>query len=409
MATDTGLTPPPPHVSPERIVPFDIYDLPGSDEDVQLAYRAFQQAAPSIFWTPHNGGHWVATRAEHIEAIQKDTATFSHQRITLPRMPDSVPKQIPLELDPPEHAPYRRPLMQALLPRVVNAMEPAVRARAIELIEPLVARGACEFVDDFAGIFPVSVFLELVNIPQDDRETLRELAERSVRASDNDVRMSSFHDLGAYLAPVVIARRERPGTDLLSAIVTVEIEGKMIPFDKAMSFAMLVMFGGLDTVASMLAFIARFLAIHDDVRRQIAARLDDAAFLRHAIEELLRRHGLANTARVLTRDVELDGVMLKAGEMILPPNMLVGLDERKVSDPTTVDLSRPFPIRHAVFGNGHHTCPGAVLARREIQIFLEEWLGRIPEFRIRPGSRPIAATGMVNGIVKLELEWDGAG
>nr|WP_246359460.1 cytochrome P450 [Sphingomonas yantingensis] len=220
--------------------------------------------------------------------------------------------------------------------------------------------------------------------------------------------MSSFEDLGAYLAPIVSARREAPGNDLLSTIVNAEIGGEKIAFDKAISFSMLVMFGGLDTVASMLGFIARFLATHDGVRRQIAARLDDAAFLRHATEELLRRHGVANTARVLTRDVELDGAVLKAGEMILPPNMLVGLDERKVSDPTTVDLSRPFPIHHATFGNGVHTCPGAVLARREIQVFLEEWLRRIPDFRIRAGTRPVMATGMVNGVLKLELEWEAA-
>lgn len=408
MTANIGPVARPSHVPPERVVDFDVYDLPGSDEDVQLAYRAFQQSAPAVFWTPHNGGHWVATRAEHIEAIQKDTVTFSHQRITLPRLPDSVPRQIPLELDPPEHAPYRRPLMQALLPKIVNAMEAAVRARAIELIEPLIARGRCEFVDEFAAIFPVSVFLELVNIPQSDRGTLREMAERSVRASDNAVRMSSFEDLGAYLAPIVAARREKPGNDLLSTIVNAEIGGEKIAFDKAISFSMLVMFGGLDTVASMLGFIARFLATHDEVRGQIVARLDDAAFLRHATEELLRRHGVANTARVLTRDVEMDGAVLKAGEMILPPNMLVGLDERKVSDPTTVDLSRAFPIRHAVFGNGVHTCPGAVLARREIQVFLEEWLRRIPNFRIRAGTRPVMATGMVNGILKLELEWETA-
>jgi cytochrome P450 len=154
--------------------------------------------------------------------------------------------------------------------------------------------------------------------------------------------------------------------------------------------------------------VTRFLATHDEHRRQLVARLSDGAFLRNAVEELVRRHGVANTARYVAEDIEMDGILLKEGDMILPPNMLVGLDERYVKDPLTVDFDRPFPIRHATFGNGVHTCPGAVLARRELQVFLEEWLSRIPEFRIQPGTRPVVATGMVNGVVRLELEWDSA-
>jgi cytochrome P450 len=395
----------PAHVPPDRVVPFDIYSVPNSDEDIQLAFRAFQQNCPDIFWTPANGGHWVATRADLIEQIQKDPARFSHRRITLPPMPDTVPKQIPLELDPPVHGGYRRPLMQSLLPKIINALEPNIRQRTIELIEGFLGRGECEFIEEFAGVLPVSVFLEMVSLPQADRDFLREIAERATRGQTNEVRVQANSDLGSYLAPYVSARREQPGDDLLSTLVNTEIDGTKIPFEEAMSFAILVMFGGLDTVASMLGFVARFLALNPGHRREIVERLDDAAFLRHAIEELVRRHGIANTARVVVHDTELDGVQLKAGDMILPPNMLVGLDERRVEDPLRVDFARPFPIRHAAFGNGAHTCPGAVLARRELQVFLEEWLRRIPDFEVKPGTKPVLATGMVNGVLKLELVW----
>lgn len=408
MDEQQPLVPRPAHVPEDRVVDFDFYNLPGSQADVQLAYRAFQQSAPDIFWTPRNGGHWVATRAEHIEAIWKDTAHFSNRRIVLPRMADEYARQIPTELDAPEHGGFRRPLMQALLPKVVNAMEPAVRARAVELVEQLVDRGQCEFIDEFAGVFPVSVFLELVNIPQADRDKLRELAETSTRTRDSDERMRAWHELGAYLAPTVAARREDPGDDLLSKLVNTVIDGEKISFEDAMQFAILVMFGGLDTVASMLGFVARYLAMHDEHRRQVVQGLGDAAFLRNVVEELIRRHGVANTARYVAKDVEMDGVALKEGDMIFPPNMFVGLDDRFVDDPLKVDFGRPFPSRHRAFGAGVHTCPGAVLARRELQVFLEEWLSRIPDFRIKPGTTPVLATGMVNGVLKLELEWDPA-
>ncbi|ASG22198.1 cytochrome P450 [Nitrospirillum viridazoti] len=395
----------PEHVPAERVVHFDIYDVPGADEDVQLAYRAFQQSCPDIFWTPANGGHWVATRAEDIEAIQRDPERFSHRRVTLPPMPPEMPPQIPLELDPPVHAAYRRPLTRALLPKVVNALEAKVNDTAVSLIEGLKPRGECDFVADFAKILPIVVFLDLVDLPRADSPGLLELTEDAVRGTTMEVKQRAHAGVAAYLHPWVTARRERPGDDLLSVIVNADIDGERIGFGEAMAFASLVLFGGLDTVASVLGFIAHFLARNPDHRRQLCDRLDDDAFLNGAIEELLRRHGAANTARVVTRDLEFKGVFLKAGDMILPPNLLYGLDERRVDDPLRVDFTRPFPVPHAVFGNGAHTCPGAVLARREIKAFLREWLRRIPDFQVKPGAKPVLATGMVNGVLSLPLVW----
>ena len=394
----------PAHVPEDLVVPFDIYDIPGSDDDVQLAYRAFQQSCPDVFWTPRNGGHWVATRAELIEQIQQDYARFSSRTVAIPPTPFTVPRQIPLELDPPEHGVFRKPLAQAFLPKAVAALESKVRATAVELIEAFAERGECEFVDEFAGVFPVSVFLDMVDLPQTDRDFLREITERAVRGH-YEAHQQAEADLASYLEPFVTARREAPGSDLLSTLVNAERAGEKISLDEATRFAKLVMFGGLDTVASMLGFVTRFLALNPGHRRQLVARLDDEAFLKHATEELLRRHGIANTGRYVVQDTVLAGVQLKAGDVILPPNMLAGLDERVVDNPTEVDFSRPFPIHHAIFGNGFHTCPGAVLARRELMIFLQEWLSRIPEFTIKPGTTPVTATGLVNGVLRLELCW----
>ena len=113
---------------------------------------------------------------------------------------------------------------------------------------------------------------------------------------------------------------------------------------------------------------------------------------------------MANTARGVTHDFEYKGVTFKAGDRLLPPNLLVGVDDRVNDDPFTVDFARDGGI-HAAFGNGAHACPGAILARRELRIFLREWLSRIPDFRIKPGTSPQFATGMVNGVLKLELVW----
>lgn len=401
---EAGLAARPENVPAELVFDFDIYAVPGSDEDVQAAYAAIQQQTPDIFWTPRNGGHWVATRGEDILAMQRDYGHFSHRAIVLPPMPSGTLRQIPLELDPPEHPSYRRPLMQALTPAIVRELEDKVRRVAVETIERLRPLGECEFVEDFAKILPIHVFLDLVELPVTDKPILLPLAEEAVRGRDAETRGHAHEQVGIYLHKWVSERRENPGDDLLSKLVNVEIAGERIGLEEAISYASLVLFGGLDTVAGMLCFFARFLAMNPGHRRRLVERLDDQEFLTSAIEELLRRHGLANTARVISGDFAYKGIDFHEGDRILPANLFVGLDDRLNPDPLTVDFDRPSRV-HAVFGNGPHACPGAILARRELRIFLEEWLPRIPDFEIKPGTRPVLATGMVNGVLRLELSW----
>lgn len=395
----------PDHVPHDLVRDFDLYDVPGSNEDLQAAFAAVQRSSPDIFWTPCNGGHWVATCADDIVAMQRDYRNFSHRSINLPPMPQGTPRQIPLEIDPPEHAPYRRPLMQALSPAMVAELESKVRKVAIETIERFVPRGECEFIEAFAKVLPIHVFLELVDLPFSDKPYLLRIAEQTVRGRDAQARAEAFAEMGRYLLGKVRGRRQNPGSDLLSKIVNVDIDGERISEDEAVAYASLVLFGGLDTVAGMIGFIARFLAQNPGHCGQLVARLDDDRFLGRAIEELIRRHGLANTARVITHDFDYKGISFREGDRILPANLFVGLDERLNSDPLAVHFDRDKPV-HAAFGNGPHACPGAVLARREIHIFLQEWLSRIPRFRIKPGTKPVLASGMVHGVLRLELAWD---
>lgn len=394
----------PEHVPEDLVRDFDLFDVPGAADDVHAAFAAVQQSSPDIFWTPRNGGHWVATRGDDIVAMQRDHRNFSHRSINLPPMPEGTPRQIPLEIDPPEHAPYRRPLMQALLPNVVSELEQTVRQVAIDAIERVRPRGECEFVEDFAKVLPIHVFLELVDLPVSDKSFLLPIAERTVRGTNPQDRSQAYEEMGAYLLDKVRARRESPGPDLLSKLVNVELDGGRISEAEAVAYASLVLFGGLDTVAGMIAFIARFLVLNPGHRAELVARLDDERFLNRAIEELIRRHGLANTARVVTQDFEHKGILFREGDRILPANLFVGLDDRLNDSPLVVDFSRDKPV-HAAFGNGAHACPGAVLARREIRIFLQEWLSRIPDFHVKPGTKPVLASGMVHGVLRLELSW----
>lgn len=384
---------------------FDLFDIPGADEDLAMAYRAFQHDRPDIFWTPLNGGHWVATRAEDIEIMHRDYGRFSQRRVAIPKSPDSVPAIIPVESDPPVHTDLRRPLTKALATAAVATLETKIRELTAQLIEGIKDRGQCDFVSDFAGILPIMIFLDLVDLPRDDSRILMPMAHRMVRGQTTEMRTKAQSELGAYLTEIVRQRRANPGADLISQTVGIDVAGEKITEAEGVAYATLLLLAGLDTTVSGLALIMRFLATHENHRRQLANRLEDKVFLRQAIEELFRHIGVANSGREIAYDFEYKGICFKKGEMVLIPNILFGLDDRRVKDPLTIDFARKSPVSHAIFGGGPHVCAGSVLARREFQIVLEEWLTRIPNFAVKPGTKAVVATGMVNAVLKMELTW----
>jgi len=394
----------PDNVPPELVVDFDFFDPPGVEEDVQLAWTKLHEG-PDIVWTPHNGGHWIATRAEDIEVMQRDHAHFSHDKFNLPKNPAEA-TAIPLSLDPPEHGKYRRLIMPAFMPDAVKALEDAARATARRLIDEIAPRGHCEFIEEFAKMLPIDVFLTMVDLPKEDRAMLLPWAEVAVRSDDVDEKNEVHRKMGEYLGRFVAERTAIPGDDLISRITQSEVDGRPITIPEVMGICILLLFGGLDTVASELGFVAKFLAENPAHRREIR---EHPELMTAAVEELLRRFALPNTARILTEDYEYKGVSFRKGDMVQMPKSLHNLDARKYSDPNKVDFHRPpASIKHAGFGAGPHICPGATLARREVTVFLEEWLPRIPDFEIDPAKPTRVASGMVNGVLELNLRWNPA-
>jgi cytochrome P450 len=390
----------PAHVRPEQVVDFDYLCPAGHEADVHRAWHALHApGVPDIVWTPHYGGHWIATRAADIDVMQIDSSRFSMASVTVPRVAQTF-RNVPLEMDPPEHTPFRALLSPRFGPKPVHDLEGSVRALAVELIEGFSGRGECEFIDAFAKRLPIVVFLRLVDLPLEDRETLLEMTEAAVRG-DAERRNWSFQQLQHYIGKWIAARRANPGPDLFSAMVNAKVNGRDYTPEETFGMMVNVIFGGLDTVAASIGFLTRHLAEHPALRRQLAA---DRSLIPVAIEEFLRRFGIPNTARVITHDFEYSGVQFKAGEQIMLPKTLHGLDERRYVDPLTVDFARP-ASRHAAFGDGPHRCPGAGLARMEMRVFLEEWLSRVPDFALRPGAKPVTTSGQVNGILSLPLVW----
>lgn len=395
----------PDHVPQELEIDFNyLADIP-LGEDNYTIFQRLRDAEHDILWTPHNGGHWIVTRADDVKWVQENFAVFSHEVFSIPRgsSPIIMP---PLTVDPPNHARYRALINPHLSPKKVAGMTEKARAIAVELIEGIKARERCEFTKEFAGILPVVMFLGIVDLPLDRREEFVTWGKNYMTAVDQPTRDSALAPIVGYLKQVLDERYSNPGEDLMSAIVKWRDNPRFQGEREVLGMALVLFFGGLDTVASLLTFTARHLATHPGHRRRI---IEDPDVVPRAAEEYLRRFGLSNTGRLIMSDVERKGATMKADEMIMVPIGCSSIDDRLYDDPFEVDFDRPnlFTANgqpaHNTFGNGPHKCVGAPLARVELCIFLEEWLNRIPDFRLDPDHDIHVHMNSVPGIDALNL------
>ena len=261
-------------------------------------------------------------------------------------------------------------------------------------------RGHCEFVADFAQNMPIAVFMGMLDLPAEDRPQLLAITDRIVRPPVPEARLQGFEDLAAYTMAKVRERRAAPGDDLVSQLAQASFGERPLRDDELQGLMSVLMLGGLDTVASMLTYIAHFLAQHPDHRHALRTRPE---LMTEAIEEFLRRMPLANLTREVVRDVMLGEVLLKAGDLVVAPTAFCNFPGAS-ADWLAVDFERP-RIQHATFGAGAHYCMGSSLARAEIRIFLEEWLARIPDFAIAPGTSFEVKVGAASMMNALPLVW----
>jgi len=396
------ITPRPAHVPVERVVDFDFYNFLKDGEDVHLAWLALRDSSPEIFWTPRNGGHWVVTRAEDIEVVQGDYDRFSFESTLIPPVPRPLPAH-PIDLDPPLHSKYRFLISPAFSPAAVASLERKARGLAISIIDGLAPKGECEFMSDFAKNLPIVVFLGMMDLPWEDSDLLLPLADQIVRPSYPGAQHEARHKIAHYLRSWLDKRQAEPGKDLISDLFRAKVDGEPLPYDTVLGMCVLLMSGGLDTVATMLGYAAQCLATNPKQRQLL---IEDPELIPNAIEEMLRRYPISQTGRIITRDMDYKGLQFKQGECIQQIGTLVGLDDRKFGDPLKVDFRRLDADQHATFGQLPHKCIGAPLARRELRVFIEEWLKRIPDFTIKPSTHPRHTCGTVNGCAELHLSWD---
>jgi cytochrome P450 len=391
----------PPHVSPALFYDFDVHHPPGGGEDYQLAWkRLHDEGLPDIIWTPRNGGHWVPLRGADIFALFADTANLSTEYYVVPKM--ALPFRIyPIQSEPDEHR-LLRPIFQfPLFPRAVTEMRGYMRQVLRKVIEEILPHGGCEFAGEVSTVLPVHLFLDMVDLPTVDAPMILQWANDQIYLTDPIERAVSMEKISAYVREKIGARRVAPSNDNLSRIVHAQVGGRMITDDEAHGLCYQLVIGGLDTVSSMMSFIMHFLSENPVHRHRLA---NAPQLIPQAVDEFLRRFGLTLPGRVVRHDFIYKNIAFREGDMVILPTLMHGLDERAFPDPLDVDFNRPHAV-HSTFGNGMHRCPGARLAKAEIEVLLEEWLRRIPEFQMKTGESVQIRTGIHGSITSLPLVW----
>ncbi|MGZ6896372.1 MAG: cytochrome P450 [Acidimicrobiia bacterium] len=315
---------------------------------------------------------------------------------------------IPLQIDPPDHVKFRRLLDPLFAPREVEKLSDAVRSLVGDLIDAFVERGSCEFNAELAIPLPCTVFLRLMGLPLEDLDLFLRFKDGIIRpdATDPEGRRAQARATGqgiyAYFEQVIAQRREQPEDDLLSGFLAAEIDGERLTTEDILDISYLFLLAGLDTVTASLGCAVSYLASHPD--RQQALR-DDPSLIPAAVEELLRwETPVPGVPRVTTRDVEIAGTTIPAGQSVTCLLATANTDPAEFPNPEAVDFERA-ANRHLAFGGGVHRCLGSHLARLEMRVALEELHRRVPAYSIAPGETPIYSMG-IRAVEHLPLVWD---
>ena len=393
----------PDHVPPELVRQAGLIYSPEFLADPYKFFAGMHEKFPPIFYDVGPFGNaWVMTKHEDALFALRHAEYFSNEDATpFPRDPEDYFYFIPIEIDPPDHRKYRNIVDPIVSPQGVLKLETRIRALANELIDDIIDKGECEFDEVFGRPLPVLVFLDLMGLPRDMSDTFVSWAMALLHSNDRQIMGDTLKTIGDYLKTAIAEKEANPDDGLVSRIAHAEFDGQKISEKEAYGFVVFLFIAGLDTVFATLNNMWVWLAENPDRRQEI---IDNPENINAQVEELLRVRSVTFSGRTVAQDVEVRGVQLKKGDKITSILPACNFDPDVFPNPSEVDFHRPKKIILA-FTVGVHSCMGAHLARLEIKIALQEWLKRIPDFKIKPGAETIYRPGGVIGPESVPLVW----
>ncbi|MET7680481.1 cytochrome P450 [Streptomyces sp. NPDC005423] len=349
-------------------------------------------------------GYWVVTDGPAVQRALQDWETFSSTSVTALE-PNPRFLWIPEMLDPPLHGKWRRLLGKDFSPNAVAARETEIRRVAADLIDAVRETGGTDVLDAFARRFPTLIFMRLMGLPEEDLATFLAWVHSILHLSyaedpDGARQIAAMNEVSDYFEEQIALRRREPRDDLLSRAMTWRIDGEPIGDRDMHAFCVLMFQAGFDTVPISIGWALYHLATHPELRAAIVA---DPSLIATSVEETLRVYSFVVPARKAAKDVEIGGCPVRAGEMVMLPLAVTNRDPARFENPLEVDPHRE-TTNHVAFGSGPHRCLGSHLARLELNVAVEEWHKRIPDYRLTPGQE-LEQHGNMYGLKSLRLAW----
>jgi cytochrome P450 family 142 subfamily A polypeptide 1 len=351
------------------------------------AFAWMRDHAPVYF--DEAAGVWGITRYQDVKDVSKDPETFSSAGGIRPDN-DALPMMI--DFDAPEHVRRRRLVSEGFTPRRIRESEGGIRAICDELIDGVCEQGSADFVRDIAAPLPMIVIGNMLGVAPEDRATLLRWSDDMLKSLGSpdpaamDGAMVAAAEYATYISAVADDRRRQgKDDDLIGTLVHAEIDGDRLDESSVLYESLLILIGGDETTRHVISGGMYELLRHPDQRDRLAA---DRSLLPGAIEEMLRWVSpIKNMARRMTRDVELHGQQLRAGQKLLLLYPAANRDERAFADPDAFDITRS-PNDHVAFGFGAHFCLGNRLARMELAVMFDRLLDRLPDLRLATDDEP---------------------
>lgn len=349
---------------------------------------------PPTAHTPGGEGFWVLSRYADIVAAAADADTFSSETggsrdaggTTLEDMGREWAIGVLLNMmDDPRHAKFRRLLTPSVAPRTLAAIEEDLRRRAVRVVDDALARTDCDFLVDVAAELPLQAVAQLVGVPQEDRHRLLDWANATLDYEDREVGEVTARtrqvsaEMFAYGTTLLELKRREPADDLLSVVSHGLIDDEPLTDMEQHMFFSLIIAAGSETTRNSIAVGMLALIEHPDA---LEALRGDRSRLPGAVEEILRwASSTPYNRRTATRDVEIGGQQIKAGDKVTLWWASANRDESVFHEPYTFDIDRN-PNPHLAFGRGTHFCLGAALARVEIRVVFDALLDRVGEVSV---------------------------
>jgi cytochrome P450 family 142 subfamily A polypeptide 1 len=380
-------------------------------------FRWLREHAPVYWDETADGGLWGIAGYDDIMEVSRQPELFSSAKSSRPERDSWIPSMI--NFDDPHHKRRRNLVNRGFTPRRVAAHEPMLRKLTAELLDAVSARGECEFVTEVAQWIPMAVIGDMLGMPREDHaELLRwsdellgggalaEIADENERRAKQGAVALQYV---TYAKGVIADRKARPRDDLMSILVNAELDGDRLTEEEILQESLLILIGGDETTRHVMTSGLLELIRNPDQKQKLAR--DPKRHMLTAVEEMLRWVSpIQNMNRTATRDTELRGQQIRAGDRLLLLYASGNRDAGEFPDPDRFDIARD-PNRHVAFGGfGTHHCLGASLARLELQVLFEELLRRLPDIELATREKlPVRPGNFIVGLEAMPVRFTPGG